>query len=191
MNVSRVYLQAAATGQLAPADLCDEITDQHLDLWETSWQPAMDAHCAGLPRDAEPEDSEWNWRANAKIWRRLATFRSFAVVCNGELQGLMVVRDTLNAAGMPIIYVELLATAPWNRPEISRPPRYRGTGRVLIAAAVTLSRAEGYGGRIGLHSLPAAEPFYRNKCGMTDLGMDAAKGMVYFEMSEAQANAFP
>ena len=112
MKSARIFLQRVATGEMAEAGLCDEITDEHLEMWDTTWRPMMEAHCEGLPREAEPEDSEWDWKANARQWRRLATFRSFAVVCDGELQGLMVVRDKMNAAGMPIIYVELLATAP-------------------------------------------------------------------------------
>jgi len=86
--------------------------------------------------------------------------------------------------------VELLATAPWNRAEIQKPPRYRSTGWALMLAAVELSREMEFRGRIGLHSLPGAEPFYRDKCGMTCLGMDEEKGMVYFEMNEEQAETF-
>ena len=38
-----------------------------------------------------------------------------------------------------------------------------------------LSRGEGFKGRVGLHALPQAEQFYREKCGMTPLGKDASK----------------
>jgi hypothetical protein len=191
MNVSPIFLWKLATGKSVPADLCDEITDEHLEMWDRAWKPAMEAHCAGLPPEAEPEDSEWDWKANAQNWRKAVTYLSFAVVCEGELQGMMVTCDTkMNRAGKPMIYVELLATAPWNRPEIQTPKRYGGVGRALMLAAVELSRQMGFGGRVGLHSLPKAEPFYRTKCGMTDLGMDAKKKMVYFEMNEAQAEDF-
>jgi hypothetical protein len=90
---------------------------------------------------------------------------------------------------MPMIYIELVSTAPWNRAEFENPPRFRGVGKSMIKAAIKLSVKEKYKGRIALHSLSGAEDFYR-KCGMTDLGMDEEKEMVYFEMTEAQAQAF-
>jgi hypothetical protein len=46
-------------------------------------------------------------------------------------------------------------------------------------------------GRIGLHSLPQANAFYANTCGMTDLGFDQDyEGLRYFEMTPGQAEAF-
>ena len=46
-------------------------------------------------------------------------------------------------------------------------------------------------GRIGLHSLPQANGFYANTCGMTDLGTDPDYGgLRYFEMTPEQARAF-
>lgn len=71
-------------------------------------------------------------------------------------------------------------------------PRYRGVGKVLLAAAITLSVQEGKSGRIGLHSLPQADAYYR-QCGMTDCGPDFAYSewpLRYFEMIESQAASF-
>lgn len=42
-------------------------------------------------------------------------------------------------------------------------PRLRGVGTALVTAAVALSEDEGFKGRIGLHSLPQAEDFYRRR----------------------------
>jgi hypothetical protein len=62
---------------------------------------------------------------------------------------------------------------------------------VMIAAAVELSWELGYKGRIGLHSLTDAEFFYKKTCGMTELGRDSAhEDLMYFEMTEKQAEAF-
>ncbi len=62
-------------------------------------------------------------------------------------------------------------------------PRLRGVGSALITAAVALSDDEGFKGRLGLHSLPQADAFYR-KIGMTDLGQDTAyQNLRYFEMT--------
>jgi hypothetical protein len=54
------------------------------------------------------------------------------------------------------VFVELLATAPWNlvRCEPARIPRARapGAGRALVAEAVRVSRALGAGGRVALQA---------------------------------------
>ncbi len=93
--------------------------------------------------------------------------------------------------GKPLVYVDYIATAPWNLRSLTDTPRYRGVGKVLIEAAITFSRDCGMGGRIGLHALPQAESFYRDTCGMTDLGEDANEyDLRYFEMDESQVAAF-
>ena len=189
MEKSRIQLQRAATREMAEADLYDAITEEHLQSWEAGWAKAMKAHCEGLPGEAEPEDSQWEWRPIVNYFRNNPASNSFAIVCDGELQGMMITEVAESVDGKPLIYVGWLATAPWNRPEVQTPPRYKGVGGAMVAAAVELSRQKGFGGRIALHSLPAAEPFYR-KCRMDDLGFDEAKRMEYFEMTEAQADIF-
>ena len=58
-------------------------------------------------------------------------------------------------------------------------------------AAIALSQELEFKGRIGLHSLPQANSFYANTCGMSDLGMDPDHlGLRYFEMTSEQAEAF-
>ena len=70
-------------------------------------------------------------------------------------------------------------------------PVYKGVGQILLAAAVNLSFDEELDGRIGLHSLPGAETFYRDVIGMTDLRADTHHhGLQYFELSTAQAAKF-
>ena len=100
----------------------------------------------------------------------------FSIVCDGLTQGMMIV-DTVKhrgrldgQRGQHLVYVEFVENAPWNRAELFDPPRYRGVGSILIRAAVALSEELEFHGRIGLHSLPQANGFYANTCGMTDLG---------------------
>src|ERR1017187_2324740 len=193
MQESRVYLTKTATGELVEASLLDEVIDRHLTMWSGSWQAAMQAHCGGRVLRDKPEDHHWDWKWKAGEWRPMLGYHSFAITCEGELQGLMLVSDLKSARiqaqfGKPIVYVEFVATAPWNRPEIQTPQRYRGVGTVMVTAAVELSWDLGYRGRIGLHSLPAAERFYRESCGMTELGKDAAhQNLMYYEMTDNQA----
>jgi hypothetical protein len=53
--------------------------------------------------------------------------------------------------------------------------------RFLLLLARQRSVELGYGGRVGLHSLPGSEAFYRRN-NVPDYGPDPAKdGLVYFE----------
>ena len=196
MNESEVYLQKSETNEFVAASLFDKVTDEHLALWDTSWAPAMQAHRANTPVSDTPEDSHWDWKHKARAWRTLLGYQSYALVCEGELQGLMLTNDITSARlaeqfGKPLVYVQFVATAPWNRPELQTPPKYRGVGRVFILAAIQASFDEGYKGRVGLHSLPKAEGFYRDKCGFTILGPDSShQNLTYYEMTETQADNF-
>lgn len=196
MNESRVYLLNSETGEIVEASLFDEVSDEHLALWDASWAPAMQAHRANLPVSDTPEDSHWNWKHKANSWRTLLGYQSYALVCRGELQGLMLTNDITSARlpehfGKPLVYVQFVATAPWNRPELQDPPKFRGVGRIFILAAIQASLDAGYKGRLGLHSLPKAEGFYRDKCGFTILGPDSShQNLTYYEMTETQADNF-
>jgi hypothetical protein len=199
---SAIFLQNVATGELVEADLFDSIADTHLEAWRTTWLPEVKAAKqrlldARLPAAQWPHDLHWEW--DAKVADARATFlarKSFGIICGGELQGLMLV-DLTRTGRIPsqirkeLVYVDFLSTAPWNRKELACTPRYRGVGRALILAAVELSMQEEFRGRIALHSLPSADEFYRDKCGLTPLGKDPKyENLTYFEMTPEQAMKF-
>lgn len=196
MTISSVYLREVATGKMVEAELFDEVSDAHLEMWEKTWKPIMKAHCVERVLSDKPEDSHWDWRRKSTAWRPLLGFHSFAITCHDELQGLMLVSDIRSARlasqfGKPLVYVEFISTAPWNRSEVQKPLRYRGVGGIFIDAAIQLSLDSGFCGRIGLHSLPQAIDFYKKGCGMSELGIDYAhEKLMYFEMTEQQAESF-
>lgn len=120
--------------------------------------------------------------------------QSFAIECDGETQGLMIVDlvktcRSPHVKNKPLVYVDYLEAAPWNRESLTV-PRFRGVGSVMLAAAIQLSRDEGFAGRIGLHSLPQSESWYAKR-GMSDFGRDPSyQDLKYFEMDETQSSAF-
>lgn len=202
MERSVIYLLQVATDKLVEAELLVGISDEHLDAWRKSWLPEVAAAKARLiknrlPGPQWPLDLHWDW--DRKLAQARATFlgrKSFCVLCQGQLQGLMLVNLT-KTGRLPeqvrkeLVYVEFLATAPWNRAELDCTPKFRGVGRALVLAAVELSLQEEFRGRVALHSLPQADEFYRVKCGMTPLGTDAKyESLTYFEMTPEQAQAF-
>jgi len=201
VTTSRVYLLEVASDELVDAELHDAIEETHLADWEALWKPSLEEairrlHKAGVPRDKWPQSRHWDWRDKLSEIEKLLAKQCFSVVCQGETQGLMAVDLTKSARvgeqrGKPIVYVDYLETAPWNRPELYKPPRFRGVGSILVRTAIECSQQEEFKGRIGLHSLPQADQFYREKCGMTDLGPDSAyQNLRYFEMTQEQARVF-
>jgi hypothetical protein len=143
-----------------------------------------------------PQSWHWNWKEIASNAEGLLAYRYFGVVARNVTQGLMRVDLTKTCrvaaqAGKPLVYVDLVEAAPWNQPNSNDVSRLRGVGTALISAAVELSFQEKLEGRIGLHSLHQADEFYRDKCGMTELGFDHSYGgLRYFEMTSTQAHAF-
>ena len=200
VDVSKIYLLDVATGASVEAELRDAIEQAQLDDWQTKWRPALltvlqELARRGVPIDQWPQSWHWDWTQKTTRVQGLLAFRGFSVVALGETQGLAQVDLTktgreANQRGKPLVYVDYLEGAPWNRPELGAAPRLRGVGSALITAAIALSEDEGFKGRLGLHSLPQADDYYR-KIGMTDLGQDVAyQNLRYFEMTSEQARAF-
>jgi hypothetical protein len=184
-----------------PAELFDDITEDHLAMWRTTWVPRVAEAVARLqqrqvPLDKWPQDLHWDWDSKTEWSRGRLALQRYSLVCEGNLQGLMLLSVTPFARlqsqfGKHLAYIEFVSTAPWNRPVLTDSRVFRGVGVTLVRAAVEVSKAESFRGRLGLHSLPQADRFYAEVCGMTRLGPDPAhEGLIYFEMTETQAAAF-
>lgn len=195
MDTSRIFLAKRNSSrvddfELIEGDLCDDITQEHLRSWEMHWRPEMVK--LSRRRGCPAEDGLWDWRRLAS-WARLQNDVSlFAISLANRAQGFMICYQSkvIHLPGaniLPVVYVDRLASAPWNRPPRIF-PYYGGVGRVLIAAAIELSFRAGQSGRIGLHSLPEAERFYESSIQMNRIGPDPNYNrLIYFELSETRA----
>jgi hypothetical protein len=199
--IAEVELLNRVSGEYEQAYLHRGIDDKNFDDFEQRWRPLFDERRLQLlpPGDSESaalQDAHWDWRRVIKPRENRLDYESFSLECAEQTQGLMLVCTTAfgrcaNHAGREIVYVDRIATAPWNRQGFSTGPIYRGVGSILLAAAISLSDDLGFGGRLGLHSLPQSERWYKSVCSMTDLGVDAdSYNLRYFEMTEAQAKSF-
>ena len=202
VTAAEVHLFNVERGAPEAAKLLDAITEEQLADWEGEWLPELfrgmqRLRRAGVERRHWPQSRHWDWRRKVAALQGMLANPGFCIVCDGMTQGMMIV-DTVKRRcrlerqeGQHLVYVEFVENAPWNRAELLGPPRYRGVGSILLRAAVRLSEEFGFQGRIGLHSLPQANDFYANTCGMTDLGADPGyEGLRYFEMTPEQAEAF-
>jgi len=201
-EVTEIHLFNVERQEPEAAELWHAITEQQLADWEGEWVPELframqRLRRAGVARAHWPQSRHWDWRKKVAVLQGMLANPGFSIVCDGLTQGMMIV-DTVkhrgridDQRGQHLVYVEFVENAPWNRAELFDPPRYRGIGSILIRAAVALSRELEFHGRIGLHSLPQANGFYANTCGMTDLGVDPDhEDLRYFEMTPDQARAF-
>ena len=185
------------TGKFEDAHLYRGLDAKNLGDFEEKWRPLFEER----RRRARPEellqanlqDAHWDWTRKAALWGNLLAYEAFTVEAEVLTQGLMFVNKTrlsrvAGQQGAPLIYVELLATAPWNRHGITEKPKYKGVGQILTQAAISLSIEEEFKGRVGLHSLPQSESWYREVLGMIDLGPDPHyQNLKYFEMTAEQA----
>lgn len=189
------------TGTLEDANLYDAIDEKNLTDFEKQWRPAFVKRLSEISTIEEIgavnlQDAHWMWREKIEPTADRTDYRSFAIECSDSTQGLMFLNLTKRARessqkNSHLVYIELLATAPWNRKGFTAQPIYKGVGRILITAAISYSVTEEFKGRIGLQSLPQSESWYRDVCGMTDLGPDPDNPKLrYFEMTEAQATAY-
>ncbi len=189
---TKIFLKDAASGELREAELFDGIQKRHLTDVEEIWQPALTLLERWSNRGHRQESAHWNWRLKMRRVRRNRRQQSFAIVSRDVTQGLMIVdisRASRLDPGQGLVYVDYLEVAPWNRHGWQPHRLFESVGSVLLGVAIDHSFEKGFAGRIGLHSLPQADNFYRYHR-MTDLGLDADyENLRYFELSAATASS--
>lgn len=203
--ISSFNVESLELKKVFKLDVVEGLDDSHLDCIKSRWTPLLTASkdrailayfslpTANQTPDAWNEkeslhgipDAHWDWPQ--KCAAAPATNRVVYGILNGDdVEAAMVLKfgipSRLDGSGAPLIYIDYVSTAPWNRPQIQAPQRFSGLGKVMFGSAVTISDARGLEGRCGLHSLAPAEGFYR-RLGMSDLGPDPAKdNLRYFEL---------
>ncbi|WP_051440474.1 hypothetical protein [Ensifer aridi] len=202
-NLGTVSIYNRVTGRDEDAVIYQGFDAQNLAHIETRWRPMFEERRVEALRigasasDINAEDARWEWgRKMLAAVREPFLYELFVLEVAAITQAIMLVRKGGEKCfsrheehpRAPLIYVDFLSTAPWNRPRMVAQPVYAGCGRALISTAISFSFEEELRGRVGLHALPGAEEFYREKIGMTDLGVDEDySGLRYFEVSASFA----
>jgi hypothetical protein len=190
-------------GVIVEARLYSEMEPADLLLVERSWTDDRNAvlrrHIEhGIPPERRPQSLHWDWSKKAPLLNRLEA-TGVGLEVDAAWQGLMLTRTALYTArlpadrGKPLVYIDFLESAPWNwhLPELGQAGKFQGIGATLFRVAVEQSLSEGFHGRVGLHSLPQSDGFYRQKVGMTEVARDPRKqNLMYFELSREQASEF-
>lgn len=154
-----------------------KLAPKHIDDFVNFWSEELQKY--------KTQDKHWDWLFKLNFIRRNSEFEGYALEAEGNTQGLMKIETQRHGShkeyGKKLVYVEFLASAPWNRKVIQRPPMFRGVGTNLLRYARLRSVELGYGGRVGLHSLPESVQFYENQF-MNNFGADYNKDyLFYFE----------
>ena len=158
------------------------LTLGHVEQINTFWRFILQA--------AQEPDISWDWAYKLRLAVTDRRYEAYAIELDELVQGVMLLETQRHRSWLrsrsPLVYVEYLASAPWNRRPIEDPPYLAGVGRTLLLLARQRSVELGYGGRVGLHSLPRTEAFYHRN-NMADYGPDPDKdGLVYFEYAAIQ-----
>lgn len=181
-------IQRRASGEWVPAEIISPASFDVLVEIEEAWSSSR-----SQLDSSEREHLHWNWADKASLLRSETHRECVAVRADGRFQGIMMCvirRSDYPARLQPsaqLVYADYVEAAPSN---LTAAGQFGGVGSLLLAIAVERSIAERLAGRVGLHSLPTAEGFYRG-LGMTDLGPDAGyNGLNYFEFEIEPAVRF-
>lgn len=119
------------------------------------------------------EDREWNWEELCRDALSNNYWEATGLQTpDGRFQGAIIYSADAKSVLNPkagAIYVDNLATAPWNRRRVNGNPEFGAVGPELLCQAVHHSHLLGFRGRIILASLPRAIAFYVGK-GFVDTG---------------------
>lgn len=174
---TKVELIRGQDNTIVEGDLV-ELTQKHVDDYANKWKEQLNLH--------DQSDKFWDWEFKLQfVISRQPNREGYAIEYENETQGLILIETQMHGSrlieGKRLVYIDGIATAPWNRPYIQIPPKLKGVGTAFLAFARTRSLELGYEGRVGLHSLPGVEEFYDNQ-GMIDVGEDEDyDDLVYFE----------
>lgn len=194
-------------------DLVEGLDEDRVRYIEDEWAPIIKRQCDKalltyymLPPERQTDaefldilakfgvpDKHWNWRQKCLVASG-ANRKVYGLLNAEHVEAAMMLlfgknsRDSQSSS--PIVYVDYVAVAPWNRTAIQDPERFRKLGTVMLGTAVEVSRTLGLNGRCGLHALPSAEGFYR-RIGMQDLAIDPSyQNLRYFEFDTEAAMRF-
>ncbi|WP_417585302.1 GNAT family N-acetyltransferase [Nitrincola sp.] len=203
-NVIKSGLHKDKSGQAHQYDISRGWSDSLAWQCNTSWgqfnlkilqnidsRPISEDEKHQLISDSSLEDIHWNWLAKHAHYYS-SQFEWFFVTINGEPQAACLIYHPENGAltSAPIFYIEYLAVAPWNRPNLVAEQRFKGIGPILIKEVIhfakdTLGLTEGF----SLHSLPKAQSFY-TKIGMQAISAKDKDSLAYYEMGKIQLAKF-
>jgi hypothetical protein len=197
-EVSPVYIFDRAVGDSVQAEFIDNVAWDDVLAAQVAWSAAMKELVEKLrtnkvPEKYWPQHRHWNWQIK-HMMAEVDELRFFGIRHELQMQGFAILKPAALSKLEPqkrLVYVEYIASAPWNLgfPNVTR-GRFGQVGGVLMAAAVQLSFDSGFEGRIGLLSLPQSVAWYKEELHMIEVSGTSTDSLRYFEMTQEIANEF-
>ena len=191
-----IKLVDGLTGQLVDAILFEGLSEKNIQDHEELWIPVLEKANKISKEKGErlvvAEDAHWRWSKKVNSTAGQLAFRHYAIEYENITEGLMLIalvgHQSRITPSKDIVYIDYLSVAPANRQVIQTPPKLKAIGSVFFNYAIQVSVEEGMNGRIGLHALPNAASWYRDKLGLTPFGKDFSyHNLEYFELSEKKS----
>ena len=158
MVTSKINLFQVSAQQFVEATLT-ALAQRHVDDFDNDWKAAL--------VEMSQEDKFLDWAFKKRAALNYANYECYVTEAEERTQGLMMIETqwhySVIAERQPLVYVEALAVAPWNRARLQPLPQFKRVGSELLNFSRLRSEALGYEGRVGLHSLPGAEGFYERR----------------------------
>lgn len=192
----QIKLVDGKTKSLVNAILFEGLSEKNINDHSNIWIPKLKAANAAAKAKGEKipiaEDAHWSWAKKIDVTAGQIAYRHYAIEYQDETQGLMMIKlvgyQSRNEPPKDILYIDFISVAPDNREIIKKPQKLKAVGYVLFVYAVQVSLEEGMGGRVGLHSLPGAATWYRDKLGLVSFGLDPLySNLEYFELKAEDA----
>lgn len=194
-DFEKVKIFHVSKSEYVEAYLFDGISEKNIKDHENKWVPQLEAANENSSHQGKPqvaEDAHWRWSRKIDRSANQAACRHYAVEYEDYTLGLisMILVGKRSRIEPPkdLVYIDYISVCPEARKDLTNPPHYKGVGKILFMSAVLTSIDEGMEGRIGLVSLPKAQPWYRDILGMKSLGMDPdIPPLEYFELTSGHA----
>jgi hypothetical protein len=167
-----------------------EIQDRH--RWSQQWLTRLLEHDDD---DDAMEEAAWPWRKHIQAAATEEARLCLALARGDTLEALISLTHgeefSRFAPGAQMVYVEYVCSAPWYRFGDPPPRKLYGLGKFLLRASVQLSVDLKFDGRVGLHSKPKVEDYYR-KLGFTEGKREATEDgtWLYFELQKQERDRF-
>lgn len=189
--ITKLYLKPAKEyGEATIRGLTPDLIDHHI---MEEWWSHEDLK-ADYPAQI---DRYWNWNDLSIEYHGVPLPSIKVGIFSGEeLEGAMMIStepvDCVLTEGKQCLFVELLFTAPRNRPELRRDgqPYIVAVGTELLTWGALLSRSKGLEGRLRLDGSPDFIKWYQNRgLQLLDLEPIVYQGVRYSPMELPEAAA--
>jgi len=183
-------LREAETGAEVEGQLLYDLSAEEMRLIDGVWRPYLvlaerELEMRGGSPDVLPDSRGWEWLwklQESRMDPAAADWRFFGLSYRSHLQGALVISTTPRPCrasahrGRSAVGIEFVASAPWNLGGLMGALRRRKflelIGRALLRVAISYSRAARCEGRLYLYSVPRAESYYRDVCGMIEMAQE-------------------